>query len=112
MSPIVISGVIQSREGITTYQIKIDSSTDKELLNCHYPIVIDPHSIVVNGIKYEAQEVDKLFVEKTLIGKRVMFIIKKLNEESYQGVLYKLPFGVGRAIEIPQMSIDNKLKAS
>lgn len=103
--------MIQSRIDITTYRIRVESCTDKELQNNQKFLLTCPFSIIVNGIIYDATDVDQLFVDKTLINKRVMFIAHEIRMGKSWGEMYKLPFGVGRAIEVHQ-SNESQLKAS
>ena len=97
----IIFGRIESRIDKNGFGIKIFFSTTTELGTPKDIATIFPSHVIVNTIKYETSKLDSSFIESILIGSKVMFVLRPTINNPISGELYKLPFGKGKAIHVP-----------
>lgn len=101
----IIFGNVLRRVNRYIYELEVRLSTNEEKAPPKAIIEIDPTRIIVNGLSFDAQKVDNLFVEKSIIGKKVMFAVRESSYGGTYGELFKIPFGKGNAVRIPNEAI-------
>jgi len=101
----IIFGNVTKKVNRYLYELEVRLSTNEERAAPKTTINIDPTRIIVNGLSFDAQKVDNLFVEKSIIGKKVMFAVRDSNFGGTYGELFKIPFGKGNAVKIPNEAI-------
>ncbi|MBI1183075.1 hypothetical protein GC194_02295 [bacterium] len=106
LNPDIIFGSIVRRIDRYTYRLKVFLSTNDHIGKLAQEIDIEPLKIVVNNISIDATQVDNLFVDTTLIDRKMMFIVRSTDDNVLTGELYKLPFGAGNAVKIPVKAVE------
>lgn len=97
----ILFGSLAKRVDKYTYTLKVYFSTSESYKNDDQLILIQPHNIHINNIKYDAFKVDHLFIDTTLIGRKALFTVKTKRDDIVFGDLFKLPFGNGNAVQVP-----------
>ncbi|MBI3142492.1 MAG: hypothetical protein HYZ16_06675 [Bacteroidetes bacterium] len=99
--PDILFGCIVERHGRFHYTFKISLSTSPAYGNEQNEVMICPDHVIVNNVCFPGRDVDMSFMDTVMLNRKSMLIVRDTEFGFVCGDLYKVPFGRGNAVKIP-----------
>lgn len=98
----ILVGKVLKQESNMSFTVKIQYGTRINRASYRGSFLFRPTEIVISGINYSANEMDQVFLDKTLIEKQAMFVVRSTDDSALIGEMFKLPIGDYQGIHVAQ----------